>query len=123
MRRLSDMVEVVPQHSWEVQWQGPIGLLFIDGLHDYTNVARDFHHFLPWLASGAYVAFHDYADYYPGVKAFVHELLARGDFESVQCVRSLMLLRRVAGGTAPGGRADACVAPSGMTLKSAPASR
>jgi hypothetical protein len=102
---LSDMVEVVPKHSWEVQWEGPIGLLFIDGLHDYTNVARDFHHFLPWLAPGAYVAFHDYADYYPGVKAFVHELLDRGDFESVQCVRSLMLVRRVAGGATPDGAA------------------
>jgi hypothetical protein len=91
---VTDTVEVVQKFSWQVEWDRPIALLFIDGLHDYANVARDFAHFEPWLAPGAYVAFHDYADYYPGVKAFVHELLARGGYTAVQLVRSTVLLQR-----------------------------
>lgn len=91
---VADVVEVVQKFSWDVSWSEPIALLFIDGLHDYANVARDFWHFEPWLAHGAYIAFHDYADYYPGVQAFVNELLASGDYEPVQCVRSMMLIRR-----------------------------
>jgi hypothetical protein len=91
---VTDMVELVEQYSTQVEWNRPIGLLFIDGLHDYVNVSRDFAHFSPWLASRGYVAFHDYADYYPGVRAFVDELLAGGDYEMVRLVRSMMLVRR-----------------------------
>jgi len=91
---VADVVDVIQKFSWEVSWNQPIALLFIDGLHDYANVARDFRHFEPWLTEGAYIAFHDYADYYPGVKAFVHELLAESNYEEVQRVRSMMLLRR-----------------------------
>ena len=93
---VTDVVELVQQRSWEVQWSRPIGLLFIDGLHDYANVARDFAHFEPHLAPGACVAFHDYADYYPGVRAFVDELVDGGHYEMVQLVRSMILLRRAA---------------------------
>jgi predicted O-methyltransferase YrrM len=92
---VTDMVELVEQHSTQVAWSRPIGLLFIDGLHDYINVSRDFAHFQPWIASRGYVAFHDYAHYYPGVVAFVDELLAGGRYEMVRLVRSMMLVRRV----------------------------
>ncbi len=92
---VADMVELVEQYSTQVAWDRPIGLLFIDGLHDYVNVSRDFAHFRPWIASRGYVAFHDYANYYPGVRAFVDELLAGGEYEMVRLVRSMMLVRRV----------------------------
>jgi hypothetical protein len=91
---LSRVVESIPKYSTEVEWDKPIALLLIDGLHDYGNVARDFHHFESWILPGGYVAFHDYADYYPGVKAFVDELLASGHFEKLHCIRSLMVLRK-----------------------------
>jgi glycosyltransferase involved in cell wall biosynthesis len=94
---LKDVIVTVQRRSFEVTWEQPISLLFIDGLHDYANVARDFYHFEPSVGPGGYIAFHDYADYYPGVKAFVNELIGGADYERVLCVRSMMLLRKRGG--------------------------
>ncbi len=93
---VADCVEPIRDFSWRVDWQRPVGLLFVDGLHDYNNVERDFRHFEPWLVPGAYIAFHDYADYYPGVQRFVHELIETGRYAALHCARSLMLLQRKA---------------------------
>ena len=94
---LAHIVEPLQQRASALEWNRPIGLLVIDGLHDYINVASDFHRFAPSLQPGGYVAFHDYADYYPGVKAFVDELLAGGEYRLVDQARSLVVLRRSAG--------------------------
>jgi len=91
---LGAIVESVKRRSFEVQWSQPISLLFIDGLHDYANVARDFYHFEASVLPGGLVGFHDYADYYPGVKAFVDELLAHRRYEKVHLALSLMLVRK-----------------------------
>lgn len=101
--QLDDVVATIQQRSWEVRWERPIAFLLIDGLHDYANVSRDFRHFERWLVDGAYVAFHDYAEYYPGVSAFVNELLATRRYERVELAASMILVRRCAGGaeTAP----------------------
>jgi predicted O-methyltransferase YrrM len=64
--------------SYETDWTDPIDLLFVDGLHDRLNVERDFRHFEPFLTDDAVVLFHDYADYYPGVRDFVDELTRNG---------------------------------------------
>ena len=96
---LSGIVETVRQRSSDVQWRGPISLLFIDGLHDYSNVARDFWHFESHVVPGGYVAFHDYADYYPGVKALVHEVLVTGSYRRVHLARTLMVLQKTAQAT------------------------
>ena len=93
---LTDHVEVIRQCSYEVAWSGPISFLLIDGLHDYLNVSRDFHCFEKWIVPGGLIAFHDYADYYPGVRAFVDELLATGRYARVHLARSLMVLRKEA---------------------------
>lgn len=93
---LTDVVSIIPQHSWEVSWDKPISLLLIDGLHDYTNVARDFFHFESLLLPGSYVAFHDYADYYPGVKVFVDELLKNGRYQKLACASSMIILQTIA---------------------------
>jgi predicted O-methyltransferase YrrM len=90
---LAGLVEVIRSTAGQVAWSEPIGLLLIDGLHDYTNVARDFYHFEPWLAEGSSVAFHDYASYFPGVVTFVDELAASG-YHRVDCVDSLIVLQR-----------------------------
>ena len=55
-----------------------VDLLLVDGLHDYAAVAGDFHAMAGHLAPEARVAFHDYADHFPGVCAFVDELAADG---------------------------------------------
>jgi hypothetical protein len=93
--RLDDVVEVVRAAAPEVPWQEPIALLLIDGLHDYANVARDFFHFEPWLADGGYAAFHDYAGYFPGVIAFVNELLAGEGYCRAQLANTLIVLRKL----------------------------
>ena len=96
---LTSVVETVVKRSYEVTWDKPIALLFIDGLHDYENVSRDFHHFEPWVTAGGYIAFHDYAEYYPGVKKFVNEIVALPQFEVVHHVESMIVIRKSASST------------------------
>jgi glycosyltransferase involved in cell wall biosynthesis len=93
---LTGTVNVIQKLSYEVKWDKPVNLLLIDGLHDYFNVARDFFHFEPWISDGGLVAFHDYANYYPGVKAFVDEILMSGQFRRIQCIRSMMVVQKIA---------------------------
>ena len=93
---LTDVVRPIPEKATDVDWDQPIGLLFIDALHDYVNVSQDFHHFESWIVPGGLVAFHDYADYYPGVVTFVDELLAGGSFEKIGQAQSLIVVRKKA---------------------------
>jgi hypothetical protein len=90
---IAHLVEPITKRAFEVEWNNPVVFLFIDGLHDYFNVARDFYHFEKWIVPGGLVAFHDYADYYPGVKTLVNELLTRGDYEKVHQTLSLIVIR------------------------------
>lgn len=92
---VADVVELIQEYSFNVHWEQPISLLFIDGLHDYGNVAQDFRHFADWISPGGYVAFHDYADYYPGVIAFVNELLMTSTYQKIQQASSLILLQKL----------------------------
>lgn len=80
--------------STEVNWfGGPIGLLFIDGKHDYESIATDYEHFFKWVPEGAIVAFHDYADAEPDVKRFVDEEIGEGALEHVMLTGSLRVCR------------------------------
>ncbi len=94
---VSHIVEIVQASAGLVPWQKPIALLLIDGLHDYASVSRDFGHFEPWIAPGGYVAFHDYAGYFPGVVAVVDGLMASGDYRKVHAAKSMMILQKSAG--------------------------
>jgi hypothetical protein len=91
---LRHVVTTIQKRSHEVAWSEPIGFLFVDGLHDRESVARDFGHFEPWLADGAYVAFHDYAPHAPGVQAFVDEIVASGPYERLHLAGGMILVRR-----------------------------
>ncbi len=91
---INEFVELIQSHSYQVAWNEPVHLLFIDGLHDYLNVSRDFNHFAGWVVEGGYILLHDYADYYPGVKIFVDELLTTDDYTKVDCAGSMILLRK-----------------------------
>jgi hypothetical protein len=91
---LTERVDIRQQRTTDVAWQGPIRLLVIDGLHDYASVAADFGHFQAWVEQDGYVVFHDYADYFPGVKLFVDELLRGGGWARVRAAGSLVVLRR-----------------------------
>ncbi|MEP6610955.1 MAG: CmcI family methyltransferase [Mucilaginibacter sp.] len=92
--RLSDTVNVIVDKSYNVKWEQPVTFLLIDGLHDYKNVSMDFNHFAQWVIPGGYVAFHDYADYFPGVKKFVSELLEAGTYSKISMVDSLVILQK-----------------------------
>jgi predicted O-methyltransferase YrrM len=105
---LARVVRVVPRASYEVDWDQPIGFLFVDGLHDYANVARDFLHFEPWLVAGGLAAFHDYAAYYPGVQQLVDELLQERAFRLIGRAASLIVLEKRA--PAAGSLAAGCPA-------------
>ena len=91
---LEGHVALIRNYSFLVDWQDPISFLFIDGLHDYVNVARDFWKFSPFVLPGGLIAFHDYADYYPGVKALVDEVLASESFRKILLADSLMIVQK-----------------------------
>jgi hypothetical protein len=91
---LTNQVKNIQRRSVDVAWDRPISFLFIDGLHDYPNVAGDYWHFHEWLRPGGVVAFHDYAEYYPGVIAFVNELLGLGEYQLLGQSKSLVALKR-----------------------------
>jgi len=92
---LGDVVVPVKAPPHMVDWHKPVCLLFIDGLHDYADVACGFSHFERWLLPGALVVFHDYCDQYPGVKSFVDHLLATGTYEPVSRIDNLAVVRGV----------------------------
>lgn len=91
---LEDVVDMSNDKSYSRPWEGPVDMLLIDGLHDYFNVARDFRHFSDSIVPGGYVAFHDHADYFPGVKLFVHELLEAGGYQKIGQKDSLLVLQK-----------------------------
>jgi hypothetical protein len=91
---IADVVVPVARRSTDAGLSTPIALLFIDGLHDYANVARDFFAFESALVTGGLVVFHDDAPYYPGVQTFVRELLGTGRYQLVGRARSLTVLVR-----------------------------
>jgi predicted O-methyltransferase YrrM len=91
---VSQFVEIIQSRTQDVSWSGSIALLLIDGLHDYGSVSDDFRHFEGSLAPGGLAAFHDYADYFPGVMRFVGELVDSGAYTCVQRTGAMVLLRR-----------------------------
>src|SRR5262249_51580938 len=92
---LADIVRVRQGRAVEVAWEGPIGLLVIDGLHDYASVAEDFSSFEASVIAGGFVAFHDCADHFPGVKAFISDILRDGQYEQTAQAGSLVVVRKV----------------------------
>ncbi|WP_164018275.1 glycosyltransferase [Pyxidicoccus trucidator] len=107
---LASRVRVHFESAPAVPWSEPIGFLLVDGLHDYASVAADFHHLEPWLATGGLAAFHDCADYFPGVKRFVQDLLRGGRFRRVHTAGTLVVMEKVAAAE----RAEAITAPGRM---------
>src|SRR5678816_385326 len=91
---LTDLVEIIQRRTSELSWDRAISVLLIDGLHDYVNVAQDFFHFERWVVDGGYIIFHDYAPYFPGVQAFVNEILRSGRCRKVHCAGSLMVVEK-----------------------------
>jgi len=98
-RGLLGSVEVIRSRSADVDWDRPIGLLFIDGLHDYRNISTDFQRFSTWIIPSGFVAFHDYSPNFPDVIRLVNEVQRHGDFVRVADAGDLVVLRRKAADT------------------------
>jgi predicted O-methyltransferase YrrM len=91
---VEDAVEIVVARSADTPWSGPIGLLFVDGLHDEQSVRADTGHFLPHLANGGLVALHDYGYDFPGVRTVVDELAAGPELAMRDLASSLVVLEK-----------------------------
>jgi GT2 family glycosyltransferase len=91
---LEPLVDVIQATSDQVAWDQPIALLFIDALHDYESVHRDYYRFAPYILPRGIVAFHDYLDYCPGVQRLVDELLSDGGWRIAAHRDSLIVLGR-----------------------------
>ena len=74
-------------------WTTPVSLLWIDGDHSYEGVKRDFECWLPHLTMGALIAFDDATNPVLGPRKLIDELVASGDFEEVESVVKVVVLR------------------------------
>jgi GT2 family glycosyltransferase len=78
---LTDAVEPVVKDSLaaEAAWRGPpVGLLWIDGQHDYAGVAADFEAWRTHVRPGGMIAFHDSTGQFEGIAQLVGEAIAEG---------------------------------------------
>lgn len=75
---LEAYIEPIPGRSQEVAkaWTRPIGMLFIDGSHEYEDVRADFENFYPHVVAGGLVALHDVAPDWPGPERVWSEIVA-----------------------------------------------
>ena len=96
------IVEIITGASVEVaaEWgeyfsAHPISLLFIDASHLYKDVKADFEAWSPFVKG--FIALHDTTGNYPGVKQFVDELLAAGEWQVIERADSMAVLERVNG--------------------------
>ena len=90
---VSDNIVALRTKSENVLCTEELGLLFIDGLHDYENVRNDYLKFVQHVKPGGYVAFHDYEPPYPGVMKLVDEEIAAGRLTKGAQAMNLILLR------------------------------
>ena len=91
---VSDQVVALKVKSKDVTCTQELGLLFIDGLHDYENVKFDYEKFYPHVKSNGFIAFHDYEPPYPGVVKLVDEEIASGRIKKFQQAQNLMVCRK-----------------------------
>jgi predicted O-methyltransferase YrrM len=101
---LSEVVVPIRKRSYEVAWGRPIGLFFIDGLHDYANVSRDFRHFEKWVVPGGYVAFDDYDSAFPGVIQFADEIVRSGTYRRFLQAGKMLVIEKLSVSEVSGGK-------------------
>jgi predicted O-methyltransferase YrrM len=99
---LSEVVVPIRKRSFEVAWDSSIGLLFIDGLHDFANVSRDFHHFQRWVAPGGYVVFDDYDSSFPGVIALADAVVKSGTYRRFLQAGKMLVIEKQSSNEDPG---------------------
>lgn len=77
------------------EWNGePVGLLFVDGAHDYTSVLADIDGWEPFIAEGGLVMFHDAFSSVGTTQALTRRHLANRRFRFLGSERSLAVFAR-----------------------------
>ncbi|GCD89325.1 hypothetical protein NLS1_13310 [Nocardioides sp. LS1] len=100
---LEDQVVAVVGRSTTVSahWRTPLSMLFIDGGHAEVHAQNDYTGWAPWLMSSGLLVIHDvFPDPADGGRPpydVYLRALASGDFEEVDVVGSLRVLRRTGG--------------------------
>ncbi len=76
---------------------GRVGLIFIDGTHDYDAVKEEFNAWLPKVQIGGTIAFHDtFGNGVPGVRRLVHEEVFRSQvFKNVRYINGITYATKV----------------------------
>ncbi len=98
---VADLVEPLVMTSREAArtLNQPVGLIFIDGAHDYEAVRADFEAWFPKVVDGGVMAFND-ADSWPGVFRLVRERVVRSRrFRRLRLVDSTLIAEKVARST------------------------
>ncbi len=75
-------------------WARPLGLLFLDGGHDYETASADFWGFSIYVGCDGYVILHDYGSE-KGVTQLVDEVVETGKWRITKKVDTIVVLRRV----------------------------
>lgn len=83
-------------------WRTPISMLFIDGGHGVEPARQDYRCWVPWVAVGGLLAIHDvFPDPADGGRPPYEDIylpaLATGQFEEIEDIGSLRVLRRISG--------------------------
>jgi len=88
---------VTKSHVVARDWATPLGLVFIDGGHDYETVVADYECWHPHLLPGGFLIFHDiFVDPAEGGQApyeVYRVALASGQFEELPMTKTLGALR------------------------------
>jgi predicted O-methyltransferase YrrM len=100
---VADIVTLVPKTSKSALKGAPkkVGLLFIDGCHDYEGVKLDFDLYSPLVVAGGWIAFHDQS--WPGPSRVIEEeLTAEAGYEKPRRPRpglavNLCIVRKLGG--------------------------
>lgn len=83
------------RRSETVSFTWPIHLFYIDGDHTRDGVEADCRHFLPLVARGGYVAFHDYGrGGTPDVKAVADHYMDAIEWEHFATARTMAVWRK-----------------------------
>lgn len=96
---IEDIVIPIVKTSEEANKNGniPIGLLFIDGAHDYELVKLDFELWYPYLINGGIIAFHDSAPWsgWKGpIKVVQEEIYNSNKFVDIGEIKSITFAKK-----------------------------
>lgn len=80
-------------------WCQPIGLLFVDAVHEYEHVRSDYLHWQAHIPVGGWLAFHDYTEDpthpYHGVARAIRDVIPADQWSAPTIVRNTWSARRI----------------------------